>query len=504
MVEVCQSTVLKVPIDEVWRILRDFNSHRQWHPAIAASEIEEGHAADTVGAVRRFRLHDGGVLREQLLSLSDAGHTLTYCLLEAPLPLMGYVATIKLLPVTDVGGTFWQWRSVFSPPPHRREEMIRLVEQNIYQAGFAALRHYLTVPAGMPKSTPGSAPGSGHRSAEPLTMAAATGVSTSAMLVAQYGGPEVLQLRPITVPAPAPDQVQIRQSFIGVNFIDIYCRSGHFDLLTPPDIPGMEAAGVIQAVGENVSGWFPGERVAYACPPVGAYTGVRNMAPELLVKLPSDISEETAAAVLLKGVTASFLLHEVHKIQRDDSVLVYAAAGGVGQLLLQWLVYLGARTIAVVSTQEKAEIARRLGADSVIMYAQGAVTEAISDTAAKLTGGSGVDIIYDAVGASTFSDSLAALAVRGHLVSYGEASGPIGQHDIGRFSEKSITVSRPNYGHYTDTADKFRTQVERLFSVLRVGAVKLAPPRHYPLSQAAQAHTDLEDRRTTGSVLLLP
>ena len=507
MVAVRQSTVLQAPIATVWCILRDFNSHRLWHPAIAASEIEDGAAADAVGAVRRFRLQDGGLLREQLLSLSDSTYTLTYCLLEAPVPLLDYVATIRLRPVTDTDATFWEWHSTFAPPAQRREEMIRLVTEQIYQAGFAALRQYLAAPISPPTPAPAPTPVSEPiPQPVPVVSPAAsvnqnrTAVRAPAIVVSAYGGPEVMQLQQIEVPAPGPGQVQIRQSFIGVNFIDVYCRSGHFDLLTPPDIPGMEAAGTITALGPGVSGLSVGERVAYACAPVGAYTGLRNMSPDLLVKLPPDISEETAAAVLLKGVTASFLLHEVHAVQQGETALVYAAAGGVGQLLLQWLVQLEVQVIAVVSSPEKADIARRLGAAAVIQYTR----EAVADRVMALTDGQGVTVAYDAVGASTFADSLAALAPRGHLVSYGEASGPIGPQDISRFSARSITLSRPNYSHYTDTPAQLATQANRLFAMLRTGAIRLAPPRHYALSAAAQAHADLEGRRTTGSVLLLP
>ncbi|MEZ5592506.1 MAG: zinc-binding dehydrogenase [Gammaproteobacteria bacterium] len=507
MVAVRQSTVLQAPIATVWRILRDFNSHRLWHPAIAASEIEDGAAADAVGAVRCFRLQDGGLLREQLLSLSDSTYTLTYCLLEAPVPLLDYVATIRLRPVTDTDATFWEWHSTFAPPAQRREEMIRLVTEQIYQAGFAALRQYLAAPISPPTPAPAPTPVSDPTpQPAPVVSPAAsvnqnrTAVLTPAIVVSAYGGPEVMQLQQIKVPAPGPGQVQIRQSFIGVNFIDVYCRNGHFNLLNPPGIPGMEAAGTITALGPGVSGLSVGERVAYACAPVGAYTGLRNMSPDLLVKLPPDISEETAAAVLLKGVTASFLLHEVHTVRQGDTVLLYAAAGGVGQLLLQWLVQLEAQVIAVVSTPEKADIARRLGAAAVILHTR----EAVADRVMELTGGQGVTVAYDAVGASTFADSLEALAPRGHLVSYGEASGPIGPQDISRFSARSITLSRPNYSHYTDTPAQLATQTNRLFAMLRNGAIRLAPPRHYALSEAAQAHADLEGRRTTGSVLLLP
>ncbi|TPL91638.1 zinc-binding dehydrogenase [Mesorhizobium sp. B2-3-12] len=506
MVRVCQSTIIDAPIDEVWAILRDFNGHERWHPAIAFSEIEGGEPVDAVGSVRHFRLNDGGELREQLLALSDKDRRLSYCLLEAPLPLMGYVASLRLKPVTDGDATFWEWRSEFHPPPHRRDELVRLVTEGIYQAGFAAVHALLRRRnAGAPveaRPLPASVAPASSASAPRVAAKAASirAETTRAIVVERYGGPEELQPRAIALPPPAPDEVRIRHTVIGVNFIDVYCRTGFFDLLQPPGVPGMEAAGIIEAVGPTVSGFSIGDRVAYACPPVGAYSERRNMAPELLVRLSDDVSDETAAAGLLKGVTASFLLHDVHAVKRGDIVLIHAAAGGIGQLLVQWARHLGATVIATVSSDGKARIVERLGAHHVIVYSRENFAEAVM----RLTGGRGADIAYDAVGNDTFAGSLAALAVRGHLVSFGQASGPVGNWDIGRFASKSITVSRPNYAHYTDTPEKLAPHVTSFFQALRQGAVRVEAPTRYALANAADAHRDLELRRTTGALVLVP
>src|SRR6187399_400298 len=228
MVEVWQSTVIDAPVEDVWRVLRDFNGHDRWHPAIAASAIEAGAPVDMVGAVRRFRLADGGELREQLLSLSDEKHTLTYCLLEAPLPLMGYVATIRLKPVTDGARTFWEWRSAFRPPEHRREELTALVRDGVYRAGFEAIRKMFGGRAAETRRmqpTPMPAP----RAAPPASVVATLQLPamTRAIVVDRYGGPEVLQFKEIGLPVPAPGEVLIRHTAIGVNFIDVYCRTGY-------------------------------------------------------------------------------------------------------------------------------------------------------------------------------------------------------------------------------------------------------------------------------------
>jgi NADPH:quinone reductase len=500
-VRVRQSTIIDAPCAEVWRILRDFNGHDRWHPAVATSAIEGGEPTDAVGSVRRFKLADGSELREQLLSLSDKDFRLTYCILEAPLPLMGYVAAIQLKPVTDGDRTFWEWRSEFEPPDSRRDELVTLVTRDIYQAGFGAIRSLYSRPSPRPAV---AAPSLARPlvTAERLTPRMSSGAAerTKAILVDRYGGPEVLRLAEIELPPPAPSEVQIRHTAIGVNYIDVYCRTGYFDLLKPPGVPGMEAAGVIDAVGADVRGFSVGERVAYACPPVGAYCERRNMSPELLVRLSNDTPDDIAAAALLKGVTASFLLHDIHPIRPGEFVLVHAGAGGVGQILVQWARQLGATVIAVVSNDEKRRALERLGAPHVVVSSR----ERFVDVVMGVTNGRGVDVVYDAVGAATFDDSLESLAIRGHLISFGQASGDIGERHIGRLSGKSVTLSRPNYGHYTDTADKLEAHVRRFFAALRQGVVSVRPPRIFDLARVSDAHRALESRQTIGALVLRP
>jgi NADPH:quinone reductase-like Zn-dependent oxidoreductase len=499
MVEVRRSTIVDAPIDEVWRVLRDFNGHDRWHPAIATSVIEGQEPVDAVGSVRRFRLSDGSELREQLLALSDKDCSLTYCLLESPIPLMGYVANIRLKPVTDGNRTFWEWRSEFEPPAQRRDELIELVARDIYGGGFVAIRKLFRGQPLRPASLDARVRSVELNPPKPV-VSSGPGARTKAIVVDSYGGPEVLRPAEIALPEPGPDEVRIRHTAIGVNFIDIYCRTGYFDLLTLPGTPGMEAAGIVEAVGSLVRDFAVGDRVAYACPPVGAYCERRNMSTELLVHLADDISDEVAAASLLKGVTASFLLHEVHPVKAGDVVLIHAAAGGVGQFLTQWARRLGAVVIGVVSNDEKARLAMALGAGHVIVSSQ----EDFSQATMRLTNNAGANVVFDAVGADSFARSLDALAVRGHLVSFGQASGPIGSCDVGKLSSKSLSISRPNFSHYTDTKEKLRGNVTRFFSMLRNGALRVAAPQRYALARASDAHRDLESRRTTGSLILTP
>lgn len=512
---VCESAIVDVPIEEVWRWLRDFNSHWDWHPAIAESEIENGLPADSVGAVRAFTLQDGGFLREQLLSLDDETHELSYCLIESPLPLYNYVATIRLKPVTDTGATFWQWESEFNPPADRARELKALVANDIYRAGMRALERRLREgPSGggdgilrvararesKPLYEPAPKEADAQRSeATTAPNVQATGsLQARAVVMDRYGGPEVLSLRDMDVPLPGPGEVRIRQAHIGVNFIDIYCRTGYFDLVSLPGVPGMEAAGVVESVGPGVSHLAVGDRVAYACPPTGAYASVRTMSADLVVRIPDWLDTAHAAAGLLKGVTAGFLLHDVHTVERGEWVVVHAAAGGVGTLITQWAAALGARVIGTVSDQEKARVAEANGASEVLI---GRRTEFI-ERVRQLTGGRGADVIYDAIGRDSFDASVAALAIRGHLVSFGQASGDIGPREIGPMASKSITLSRPNYGHYIADRAMMTMQAERLFEALDRGFLTIPEPQVAPLENVAEVHLELEAGRTTGAIVL--
>lgn len=224
------------------------------------------------------------------------------------------------------------------------------------------------------------------------------------------------------------------------------------------------------------------------------------MDPDLLVHLPDDVTDQTAAANLLKGVSASFLLHEIGQVQPGQTVLIHAAAGGIGQILVQWAKSLGATVIGTTSTADKMRLVRGLGADHVINYTE----QDFANVVSQITGGRGVDVVFDSAGQSTFAGSLAALAIRGHLISFGQTSGPVGSWDIDRFAAKSLTVSRPNYAHYTDTSEKLGVHVARFFAAVRAGRLRLAAPTLYPLADAAQAHHDLENRSTTGALVLIP
>jgi NADPH:quinone reductase-like Zn-dependent oxidoreductase len=489
-VDIRRTCVVAAPAERAWSFLRDFNGHARWHPAVAESAIEDG-ASDQVGAVRDFRLVGGARIREQLLALSDRRMTFSYCILESPEPLVDYVATLRVRPVTDTGGALIEWRSVFEPPEEDRERLARFVREEIIDAGLAALRQAL---GGQ------STAATGVSAASTVVRPASGGIEGDEIVIARYGGPEVLERRRGRAPDPGPGEARLRQTAVGVNFIDVYCRRGGLDLVPPGGVPGMEAAGVVESVGPGVSHLRAGDRVAYACAPPGAYAAVRTMRADLLVPLPSFLGDVEAAGLLLKGVTAGFLLHDIARVKAGAIVVIHAPAGGVGQILVRWAKALGAVVIGATSSEEKAEAALRTGCDAVAVSGR----DSLADIVMRVASGRGADVVFDAVGKDTFESSLSALAPRGHLVSFGQASGDVGHQSIDRLVSRSVTLSRPNYVHYTDTAESMKMQSNRLFAAIEAGAVVVQRPRTFPLADAAQAHRELESRRTTGSLVLIP
>ena len=485
MIRVEETAVIDRPIDEVWAVLRDFKGHDRWHPAVAFSRMQGGRVTDQVGGVRDFRLTGGERVSERLLKLSDKSRSFSYAITEAELPLTDYVAHVELKPVTERRATFWRWHSRFRAPEGREDEMRALVAEGVYRAGFEGLRDFL---------------GRGDAAPAAPSVASTPGLPGKAVVVTRHGGPDVLRHADIAALPPGPGEVRLKQAAIGVNYIDVYSRTGYFNLIAPPGVLGMEAAGEVVDTGPGVDHLRKGDRVAYACAPPGAYASVRTMPADLVVKLPDRVDAETAAALLLKGVTAWFLLHRVHRLQRGETALVYAPAGGVGRLLVQWASALGATVIGATSSPEKATLARQAGAAHVVL--PGATS--LEDQVLALTDGRGVDVIFDAVGRDSFDHSIAALKPCGHLVSFGQASGDIGARDIGAFAATSLTLSRPNYGHYTDTRPKITQAANAVFDALARGSITSQIGQSFPLSRAAEAHRALEARQTTGSTLLIP
>lgn len=321
-----------------------------------------------------------------------------------------------------------------------------------------------------------------------------------AVRITEQGGPEVIQWVDVDLPAPGPGEVRMRNTAVGLNFIDTYHRGGVYKMAMPSGL-GVEAAGVVEAVGDGVTDYKVGDRVCTFGLAVGAYATARNIPAAMLFHVPDDISDEVAAAAILKGCTTEFLVERCATLLAGDVVLVHAAAGGVGLLLIQWLKHLGVEVIGTVSTEEKAAIARSAGSDHIINYA-------CEDTAARcreLTGGKGVHVVFDGVGKDTWEASLKACQRRGLVISYGNASGPVTGVDLRAVANAgSLFVTRPTlYDYYVDPGER-AAGADLLFDMIRRGVVSVDIRQRYPLSDVAQAHRDLEARRTTGSTILLP
>ncbi|HUO53723.1 MAG TPA: quinone oxidoreductase [Rhodoblastus sp.] len=318
--------------------------------------------------------------------------------------------------------------------------------------------------------------------------------------VHETGGPEKLVYEDVDLPAPGPGEVQIRQHAVGVNFIDIYFRTGAYPAPTSPFIPGNEGAGEIVAVGAGVTQFKPGDRVAYAGT-LGAYAQARNIEAKFVVPLPDDISYETAAAMMLKGLTAEYLLFRSYAVQPGDTILVHAAAGGVGLILCQWAKALGATVIGTVGTEEKAKLAREAGADHAILYR----SEDWVARVREITSGKLCAVVYDSVGKTTFPGSLDCLKPLGSFISFGSASGPVEAFNIALLAQKgSLYVQRPSLFTYMADEARLREMAARLMAAVGAGKVKIAINATYPLAEAAAAHRALEGRETTGATVLLP
>ena len=315
------------------------------------------------------------------------------------------------------------------------------------------------------------------------------------------GGPEVLQWEEIEVPAPGPGELQIRHKAVGLNYIDTYHRTGLYPMPLPSGI-GLEASGVVEAVGPGVTEFKAGDRVAYCNGPIGAYSELKNHPAERCVKLPEGISFEQAACMMLQGLTVQYLLRRLHVVPKaGDMVLFHAAAGGVGLIACQWAKALGIQVIGTVSSEEKAKLARDNGCAHTIIYTKEDFVARVNE----ITGGKKVPIVYDGVGKDTFLKSLDCLQGRGLMVSFGNASGPVGPTDLGILSAKgSLYVTRPTLMGYVAKRDELVAASKELFDLVLAGKVKVAPRQTYALKDAVQAHRDLEGRKTTGSTVLLP
>jgi NADPH2:quinone reductase len=320
-----------------------------------------------------------------------------------------------------------------------------------------------------------------------------------AVRIYETGGPEQLRWEEVEVGEPGRGEVVVRNTAVGLNFIDTYHRRGLYPLPLPTTL-GMEGAGVVERVGAKVKEFARGDRVAYTGP-IGAYAEVLLRPADRLVKIPAGISDEVAAAMMLKGLTAQYLLRRTYRVKRGDTILVHAAAGGMGQILCQWGRHLGATVIGTVGSEAKVKAGKRAGCRHVVNMA----AESFLERVREITKGRGVPVVYDGIGKDTFGDSLDCLAPLGMMVCYGNASGPVPPVDISILAQKgSLFLTRPTLFTYTATREDLLRSARELFAVVKKGAVKIPINQTYPLKEVAQAHRDLESRKTTGSTILRP
>jgi NADPH2:quinone reductase len=321
------------------------------------------------------------------------------------------------------------------------------------------------------------------------------------IMLREHGGAEKLRFEAIEVGPPGADEVRLRQTAIGVNFHDIYVRSGLYKTLKLPGIPGLDAVGVVEAVGARVKSLHPGDRVAYITASYGAYAEERLIAADRLIPLPAEVDDRAAAASLVRGLTVWMLLSKVHRgVKNDERYLVHAAAGGVGRLLCQWATQLGAYVIGTAGSDEKAAIALRAGCKEVILYRR----ESFVQRVRELTQDRGVDVVFDSVGKDTFKGSLECLAPRGHLINFGQSSGAVEPFAVSRLAEKSNTLSRPILFHFIEDAQERAAMANHVFAALRAGTIVAEIGAQYALRDAAQAHRALEMRAALGPTILLP
>jgi NADPH:quinone reductase-like Zn-dependent oxidoreductase len=492
-ITVIRSAVIDAPINQVWAVLRDFNSHDQWHPAVAESRMENDVGGDVVGGVRRCSLTDGTELRDQLLRHSDREYTYTYCILDSPLPLFDYVATVRLKQVTDGNQTFWDWRSQFRAPDDRAAELENLIGEKVCEGGFTGLRMFLAGQTVLPR------PISPEDEADVVETIGGEPLPSKAVAVETYGDPEVMSLSDVTVSEPGPHQVRIRQTAIAVNYLDIKHRRGISLNFKLPGTPGMEGVGEIIDVGQLVNGLFQGDRVAYMSRTPGAYADIRCIDADACIPLPDGVSDFDAS-MLLKGVTAGLLLSRVFRATPGATILIQAVSGGLGHLLSQWAKSMDLTVIGTVSTTEKAKFSRDRGCDFPIVTAD---DTPLAAEVMRITNGRGVDYWVHSSGVHGLDTAVACLSLCGHCAVIGDRDGQPIPIDVNVLQKRSLTLSAPVSFDYFDDRQYLQRLTHQLFAKIQSRMI-IPAIEAFPLSQVAEAHKRIESRQTMGAVVLTP
>ena len=491
-VEVIRSAVIDAPLDRVWAVLRDFGGHYRWHPEVTDCQVENDLDGDVVGCVRHYHLDDQTEIREQLLRHSDLDRSYTYAVLDSPLPLFDNVTTLSLRSVTDTGRTFLYWTARFRTVKARAEELKSLVGRRIFEAGLTGLRSFLAEgekPSVRPEPEIGG----------PALVAAGEPLPGQAIFIEQAGGPEVMALRGGSVPAPEAGQVRIRQKAVAVNFIDVRYRQGAAPDHHLPGTPGLEGVGEIIDGGGQVSGLFPGDRVAWISRNPGAYADVLLVEAGDCVPLPDGVSD-AEASTLLKGLTVGMLLGRIFRAAPGTTILIESAAGGLGHILCQWARSLDMLVIGTVSTEAKARFARDLGCTNPLVQAEAGQ---VRDEIMRLTNGRGVDFVIHDGRSLALDEAVSCLARFGHLAAIGEDQRQDQTLDLDRLKGRSLTVSAHRCLDYAEDPLYRQRSAHQYFTKLQSRAI-VPVVKEYPLSQAGEAHEFLESRQNMGAVTLIP
>jgi len=492
-ITVIRSAVIDASIDDVWAVLRDFNSHDQWHPAVAGSRMENGLDSDVVGGVRKFSLTSGEEIREQLLRHNDREHAFTYCILDSPLPLLDYVATVQLKPVTDGNQTFWDWRAHFRAPGERAKELENIVGTQIHEAGFTGLRQFLVQQIKPAQPSP--------QEAKAIKTAVFVGedLPSRTVVVTSAGKPESLTLENLTVSAPDPEQVRIRQTAIAVNRQDIsHCRISTTDV-DIPKTPGMEGVGEIIDVGRHVNGFFRGDRVVYLRRNPGSYAEIRCIDADECLPLPEGVTD-VEASILLKGLTASLLLNRVFQAATGATILIESVAGGLGHLLSQWARSMELVVIGTVATEEQAKFSRDNGCDHPIVVTNGTV---LRDEVMRITKGRGVDYWVHRDGSHGLDNILACLKSCGHCAVIGDCGGSPIPLDFNVLQRRSLTISTPVVFDYLTSRPYLQRIAHQLFTQLQKQTIT-PTIQTFPLSQVTEAHEQFGTEEAMGAITLTP
>ena len=485
--KVVRSTVIDAPIERVWQVLRDFNSHDQWHDVVETSRIEANEASAQVGCVRSFTLKDGNRIREQLLTLDDREHKSTYCIVEATVPLQRYVATVTLKPVTDGNRTFWHWESSFATPPGRERELREMVARDVYEAGFANLRRHLRQGADL--RAPRSAP---LPTALPLPTRRSRARRLRRRRAADRAGRRSAAARARRgAHPPARDRRQLHRCLPAPRLDPARCCSRAARPAWRPRAACSTSAPASPACCPATA-W----RASGRCQ--GAYCSVRTRAGRRVVRLPPRQSKtRSPPRCCSRASPRTTCCTTSAASSRGTRLLVHAAAGGVGLLVCAWARRLGATVIGTVSSETKARIAREHGCEHVIVTRDYRFADAVQATCG------GADVVIDGLGDAAFDENLAALAPCGHWISLGQASGPLRAIDPNLLVHKSLSFSRPVVFAYVATRQALAARAESLWQALADGTIKAPPIERHALDAAAQAHARLESRATVGALVLI-